>query len=130
MRIKNKDDVFIPDLEVMELQKSRFKEEGEISFVLSRGGIKRFRKLLNIHRTDFGRRGRSRAVGKIMFIINGFRFLYHSFISIFFDSELDNVHSFYIINQPVIKLVSEDSYSENPKCIVVTFTRKSNPPAP
>ncbi|TDY02380.1 hypothetical protein EDC23_0748 [Thiohalophilus thiocyanatoxydans] len=63
-----------------------------------------------------------------MFIINGLRFMYHSFISIFFDSQLENVHSFYIIHQPVIKSVMEDEYYENPKCTVVTFIRKNNPP--
>lgn len=128
METKNKEDVFFPELEIMELQDKQFKNKGEISFLLSRSGIKRFRKLLKIHHSDFGRKGRSRGFGKVMFILNGIRFLYHSFMSIVFDSRLENVNSFYIIHQSVIKEVQEAKYSENPKCTVITFMRKKNPP--
>lgn len=126
--IKGPDDVFIPALKIIELEKKEFKENGEITFILSKSGYKRLMKMIEIEENTFDRKGKRTVFGKFMVYFNGVRWLMKSMYGVLFDSHLENCSSFYIIHKSAIKEIQKHEYSESSKCVAITFIRKKNPP--
>lgn len=121
---RNKDEVFIPELEMMNLADQKFKDDGQISFLLSRRGGKRLRKIIALNGSDFGRLGRSKLIGNIVLIPNALLFFYHTLFAVFFDSRLYHASTFYLFNQYKIKDICEYDYQENPRCTVISYVQK------
>ena len=128
MGIKGKDDVFIHILKAEELAKKEFREKGEISFLLSKGGFKKLKKLIDLEKDNFGTNRKRTLLSKIKFIFRGAHWFLLSLYGILFDERLRDSSSFYIVHNSVISEIQEHDYTENNKCKVVTFIRKKNPP--
>lgn len=128
MGIKGKDDVFIYSLKADELAKKEFREKGEISFLLSKRGLKKLKKLIELQKDNFGKNRKRTFLTKITVIFRGIHWFLLSMYGILFDERLRDSHSFQIIHSSVISEMQEHDYSENSKCKVVTFIRKNNPP--
>jgi len=128
--IKGESDVFIHSVKAYDLSVSEFRENGEISFVLTTAGLKRFRKLEKLSRNNFKSFDSHSTMGRFRNLIIGIKWIYNSLFAIFFDSRLEEVHSFFIINKSQIVDIEIHDYSASPKCKVITFIRKKNPIIP
>ena len=127
MAVKGPEEVFIHAIKANELAEKEFRENGEISFVLSKSGFKRLKKIIDLEKDNFGTKGKQTWLSKIRFFLNGVRWFMRTMYGVFFDSCLENCSNFYIIHKSVINEIQEHEYSENKKCTDVTFIRKKNP---